>query len=125
MFRQYLLAIIFSNKFIYFLRSFIQKVLQGSGSNSLAQQSLVRAKESQNRVLKRISFEQPSNLEEQKTQFCTICKLLGDVADRPNEIDFAIRSLKEALEIRPEDWQSLIVLAKLFMKVFNDFSFAI
>jgi hypothetical protein len=93
------------------------QVLQGSGTVSSAQQSLVRAKETQGRVLKRISFEQPSNLEEQKAQFCTICKLLGDVAEKLSEIEFAIRSLKEALEFCPDDWHCLIVLARLYMRV--------
>lgn len=95
----------------------LAKVQQGGGNNGLAQQSLVRARDTQNRVLKRVTFEQPSNAEEQKVQFCTISKLLGDVAEKQSEIEFAIRSLKEALELFPEDWQCLIVLAKLYMKV--------
>lgn len=39
------------------------------------------------------------------------------MAEKPAEIEFAIRSLKEALEISPEEWQCLIVLAKLYMRV--------
>ncbi|CAL8141155.1 unnamed protein product [Orchesella dallaii] len=94
----------------------LAKVLQGGGNANLAQQSLVRAKESQNRVLKRVVFEQPSNVEEQKRQFCTISKLLGDVAEKQNEMEFAIKSLKEGLEYCPNDWQCLVVLSKLYMK---------
>ncbi|ODN01250.1 Tetratricopeptide repeat protein 21B [Orchesella cincta] len=94
----------------------LYQVLQGGGNANLAQQSLVRAKESQNRVLKRVVFEQPSNVEEQKRQFCTISKLLGDVAEKQNEMEFAIRSLKEGLEYCPNDWQCLVVLSKLYMK---------
>jgi len=101
----------------------LKKVLQGAGNASTAQQSLVRAKETQSRVLKRISFEQPSNLDEQKSQFCTICKLLGDVAEKQNEIDFAIRSLKEALEYCLDDWQCLIVLSRLYMRVCRSAAF--
>src|SRR4051794_23867305 len=67
----------------------------GAGAHNLAIQSLVRAKETQNRVLKRALLGQPSILPEQKQQFAKICQMLGDMAKKQSYMEFAIRSMKE------------------------------
>ncbi|CAG7732666.1 unnamed protein product, partial [Allacma fusca] len=94
----------------------LSKVQIGAGTSNLATQSLVRAKETQNRVLKRAMLDQPSILNEQKLQFSKICQMLGDLAERLSDIEFAVRSMKETLDILPEDISSLTALSKLYMK---------
>ena len=83
-------------------------------------QSLVRSKETQNRVLKRALLDQPSILPEQKQQFAKICQMLADLAEKQSDIEFAIRSMKEALDLCPDDVPCLHSLSKLYMKVVSD-----
>lgn len=56
-------------------------------------------------------------LEKMKTQYCKICQLIGEIAERPHEIEFAIKAIKEAIDLRPDDWEVLSTICKLYLKV--------
>jgi len=99
------------------LLTLLAKVQRGAGNYHQAQQTLIKAKDFQSRVLKRALLEQPSIIEKMKVQYCKICQLVGEIAERPNEMEFAIKSIKEAMELRPDDWEILSTLCKLYLKV--------
>ena len=99
------------------LLTLLAKAHKGSGSYNQAQTSLMKAQETQSRVLKRALLEHPSILDKMKYQFARICQLIGETAEKASEIAYAVKSINRGMELCPDDAELLSCLCKLYMRV--------
>ncbi|KAK7872002.1 hypothetical protein R5R35_004518 [Gryllus longicercus] len=95
----------------------LAKVREKSGNTHAALDTLQEAHNNQNRVLKRISVDDKSEV--QKQVAANICQQMADHASTLRDYDSAIHHYKEALVYKSTDKPILVALAKLYMQV-ND-----
>ncbi|CAD5116982.1 DgyrCDS5817 [Dimorphilus gyrociliatus] len=92
--------------------------------NSLENQNqciayLQKAKDVQNRVLRRVTMEQPDSLAEQKNLAAKICKQMAENAYNERDFTKAIQIYKEALTHAENDGKLMLELAKLYLTTDN------
>jgi len=77
----------------------------------------MKAQETQSRVLKRCMLEHPAIADKMKYQFARICQLIGETAEKPSDVAYAVKSIHRGMEYCPEDAELLACLCKLYMRV--------
>ncbi|CAG0886786.1 unnamed protein product, partial [Cyprideis torosa] len=97
----------------------LAKVQEKSGVLEAALLTLNRARDLQNRVLKRAAVESPDAAEEQRELAASICRQMAQHAVTERNWEKAIKLYKEAISSYPEDSDSLLALARLYLTV-ND-----
>lgn len=97
----------------------LAKVREKAGNIQASLSTLRDAHENQSRVLKRINIEQSADSNEERQVAASICQQMAEYCNMLRDYDSAIRHYKEALKYSPEDTNTMVDLARLYMQV-ND-----
>lgn len=97
----------------------LAKVREKAGNIQASLTTLKDARENQSRVLKRTIIEQSGGSIEERQVAANICQQMAEYANMLRDHDAAIQFYKEALAYSPEDKNTLVALARLYMQV-ND-----
>lgn len=97
----------------------LSKVREKAGNIQASLTTLKDARDNQSRVLKRMAVDQSGGNMEERKAAANICQQMAEYANMLRDHDAAIRFYKEALAYSPEDTNTLVDLARLYMQV-ND-----
>ena len=90
------------------------------GNMEASLKSLLDAKQTRAKLLKRVQVEQPDAVLEHRQLTAKICHQMAEQAYNQRNFDAAIQEYKEALSFHPDDDVALCALARLYLMTLGD-----